>query len=196
MLHISSPSARAVLTCGQVFLINCISDDDTVHVRDLLNIWYIIVRYCWLRWRKEWSRISGFPGCQDSINFKICCFFEVAFVPVRKSSEHPTNVITIVQFCQQWPFAEQPLYLWKSKHLNWPVHSQKTSQWLISGNCCLKTVPSSSFSLQAGRLKAIQISQSLVFSWCDAAFILPEAGIGANKSLRKTLTLCKLQWSN
>ena len=42
MLHISSPSARAVLTCGQVFLINCISDDDTVHVRDLVNIWYII----------------------------------------------------------------------------------------------------------------------------------------------------------
>ena len=24
------------------FLINCISDDDTVHVRDLLDIWYII----------------------------------------------------------------------------------------------------------------------------------------------------------
>ena len=129
-------------------------------------------------------------------NFKMCCFFEVAFVPARKSSEHPTNVITIVQFCQQWPFAEQPLYLWKSKHLNWPVHSQKTSQWLISGNCCLKTVLSSSFSLQAGRLKAIQISQSLVFSWCVTVFILPEAGIGANKSLKNTLTLCKLQWSN
>ena len=124
-------------------------------------------------WGEEWN---GFPGCQDSIigeiKFKMCWFFEVAFVPARKSSEHPTNVITIVQFCQQWPFAEQPLYLWKSKHLNWPVHSQKTSQWLISGNCCLKTVPSSSFSLQAGRSKAIQISPSLVFSWCVAAFIL------------------------